>query len=76
MHAVTGTDSTGKLNNGKGPCAINCNNLNGDIYSFHEGGANVGFADGSVRFLSQSTSIATLAALVTKGGGEVLPSLD
>ena len=72
---VTGTDATGTTNIGTGPCAMNCNNQQ-DIYSFHTGGANVAFADGSVRFISQSISIATLAALVTKGGKEVIPNLD
>jgi prepilin-type N-terminal cleavage/methylation domain-containing protein/prepilin-type processing-associated H-X9-DG protein len=73
---VTGTDATGTTNNGKGTCAMNCNNLNGDIYSFHTGGANVAFCDGSVRFVQQSISITTLAAMVTKAGGEVIPPLD
>jgi prepilin-type processing-associated H-X9-DG protein len=50
---------------------MNCNNLQGDIYSFHTGGANIGFADGSVRFVRESISIVTLAALVTKGSGEI-----
>jgi prepilin-type processing-associated H-X9-DG protein len=54
-----------------GACAINCTNDN-EIYSFHSGGANVSFADGSVRFLSAGLSIQTLAALVTQGGEEVL----
>ena len=71
---VTGTSTDG-LNTtgtafGKGPCVMNCNNLQGDIYAFHPGGANVSFADGTVRFLAQSIDINTLAALVTKGGGE------
>jgi prepilin-type N-terminal cleavage/methylation domain-containing protein/prepilin-type processing-associated H-X9-DG protein len=69
---VTGTDATGTTNFGTGPCAMNCNNLQGDIYSFHTGGANIAFADGSVRFVNQSISIVTLAALVTKAGGEVI----
>jgi prepilin-type processing-associated H-X9-DG protein len=69
---VTGTDATGTTNFGTGPCAMNCNNLQGDIYSFHSGGANVGFADGSVHFVRDSISIVTLAALVTKSGGEVI----
>ena len=34
---VTGTDPTGM--NGTGACAVNCNNLSGDIYAFHTGGA-------------------------------------
>jgi prepilin-type processing-associated H-X9-DG protein len=53
---------------------MNCNNLQGDIYAFHTGGANICFADGSVRFISSSISISTLAAMVTKAGGEVIPA--
>lgn len=73
---VTGTDATGKLNIGTGPCAMNCNNLQGDIYAFHPGGANVGFADGSVKFVRQSVNIAVMAALVTAAGGEVVNPSD
>jgi prepilin-type N-terminal cleavage/methylation domain-containing protein/prepilin-type processing-associated H-X9-DG protein len=70
---VTGTDAAGTAASaGTGPCVMNCNNLQGDIYSFHTNGANIAFADGSVRFVNQSISIVTLAALVTKAGGEVI----
>jgi prepilin-type N-terminal cleavage/methylation domain-containing protein/prepilin-type processing-associated H-X9-DG protein len=72
---VTGTDATGMASIGTGPCAMNCNNQT-DIYSFHTGGANIAFADGSVRFVSQSVNITTLAALVTKAGGEIIPPLE
>lgn len=68
---VTGTDSTGAAST-SGTCAINCNNIQGDVYSFHSGGVNIGFADGSVRFVSSSTSITIVAELVTRGGGEVV----
>ena len=51
---------------------MNCDNQQGDIYSFHPGGANVLFADGSVRFVKSSINLNTLAALVTKAGGEVV----
>jgi prepilin-type processing-associated H-X9-DG protein len=51
-------------------CAINCNNSQG-VYGFHPGGANVAFGDGSVRFLSTATSVATLMAIVSRGSGEV-----
>ena len=69
---VTGTSADGLSSFASGPCGMNCNNQQGDIYSFHTGGANVVFADGSVRFLRESVSITTLAAIVTKGGGEIV----
>jgi prepilin-type N-terminal cleavage/methylation domain-containing protein/prepilin-type processing-associated H-X9-DG protein len=69
---LTGTSTDGKSQFGTGPCAMNCNNLQGDIYAFHPGGANICFADGSVRFVRQSIAIGVLASLVTKGGGEVV----
>jgi prepilin-type N-terminal cleavage/methylation domain-containing protein/prepilin-type processing-associated H-X9-DG protein len=40
--------------------------------SFHTGGANFSFADGSVRFLSSSTDLVTLQKLSTRNGGEVV----
>jgi prepilin-type N-terminal cleavage/methylation domain-containing protein/prepilin-type processing-associated H-X9-DG protein len=52
-------------------CAVNCSNQFG-VYSFHPSGANVAYSDGSIRMLSQSTSPATLAALVTRAGGEII----
>jgi prepilin-type N-terminal cleavage/methylation domain-containing protein/prepilin-type processing-associated H-X9-DG protein len=58
-----------------GPCAINCTN-DGELYSFHPGGANAVFADGSVHFLKAGMSIRVLAALVTRAGGEILPAGD
>jgi prepilin-type processing-associated H-X9-DG protein len=53
-------------------CAINCNNSQG-VFGFHPSGANVAMADGSVRHLSTSTSVAVLMSLVTRDGGEVIP---
>jgi prepilin-type processing-associated H-X9-DG protein/prepilin-type N-terminal cleavage/methylation domain-containing protein len=41
------------------------------LYSFHDGGANFLFADGSVRFLSYSAAT-VLPALATRAGGEVV----
>jgi len=52
-----------------GSCAINCTNLK-EVYSFHLGGANLLFADGSVRFFGSDTPIQTLAALVTRAGDD------
>jgi len=44
------------------------------LSSFHPGGGNVAFADGSVRFLKNSTSMQTVWALGSRGNGEVLSS--
>ncbi len=54
--------------------SINESNANG-IYSFHATGANVGLADSSVRFLSESMNQDTLNAMLTRSFGEVV-SLD
>ncbi len=63
-----GTDSD--TSSAGGECMVNCNNYQA-IYGFHQGGANVVLADGSVRFLSASVSTPSVAALITKSGGEV-----
>ena len=54
---------------------MNCSN-DSEIYSFHSGGANVVFADGSVHFLRQSMNLCTLAALTTRAGGEIFNASD
>ncbi len=45
----------------------------GAMGSYHTNGVNIALADGSVRFLRDSTSQTTLMALCTRAGGEVLP---
>jgi hypothetical protein len=52
-----------------GPCAINCSNVEG-VYSFHPGGTQAVFGDGSVRFLREGVSTRLFARLVTRAGGE------
>jgi prepilin-type N-terminal cleavage/methylation domain-containing protein/prepilin-type processing-associated H-X9-DG protein len=47
---------------------------NDEIASFHPGGANLLFGDGSVRFIKDSVNPVTLRGLVTLNGGEVLSS--
>ena len=54
-----------------GPCMINATS-NNEIYSWHTGGANALFGDGSVHFLKDSTPAAIVIALVTRSGGEVV----
>ena len=58
-----------------GPCAVNCSN-NHEAYSFHPGGANAVFADGSVHFLQADLSLRVLARLVTRAGDEVVAAGD
>jgi prepilin-type N-terminal cleavage/methylation domain-containing protein/prepilin-type processing-associated H-X9-DG protein len=58
-----------------GTCPINCTNA-GEVYSFHAGGANAAFADGSVHFLRESINIRILARLITRAGGEVVSASD
>jgi prepilin-type N-terminal cleavage/methylation domain-containing protein/prepilin-type processing-associated H-X9-DG protein len=58
-----------------GTCAVNCTN-DREVYSFHTGGANVVFADGSVHFLRADIGIRVFAKLVTRDGGEVVSAGD
>lgn len=55
-----------------GACSMNCTNLQ-EIYSFHPGGANTLFGDGSVRFLKGSIDLTTLAWLITRNQNELIP---
>lgn len=42
--------------------------------SGHTGGAQMLWADGGVRFLTDTTPVATLQRMATRAGGEVLPN--
>ncbi len=54
-----------------GPCPINCTN-NNEAFSFHPGGVDAVFADGSVRLLAETIGTPIYASLITRGGGEVV----
>jgi prepilin-type N-terminal cleavage/methylation domain-containing protein/prepilin-type processing-associated H-X9-DG protein len=45
---------------------------NDELYSFHAGGVNCLFGDGSVKFIKDSINVKTLRGLVTLKGSEVL----
>jgi prepilin-type processing-associated H-X9-DG protein len=70
---LQGSTSDGTVQPGR--CALNCTN-DGEVYAFHTGGANAVFADGHVRFLTTGMSLRTLAALITRAGGEVVSDSD
>jgi prepilin-type N-terminal cleavage/methylation domain-containing protein/prepilin-type processing-associated H-X9-DG protein len=56
-----------------GTCMVNCTS-NNEIYSFHPGGANALFVDGSVHFIKDIATVQLVAALVTRAGGEIISS--
>jgi prepilin-type processing-associated H-X9-DG protein len=65
QHGMTDNGSAGTNNN---------TGVNIPFSSGHTGGANMLFADGSVRFMSNSTPLLTLQWLATRAGGETLPN--
>jgi prepilin-type processing-associated H-X9-DG protein len=48
---------------------MNCDNYKG-VYSFHSGGCNVVFGDGSVSFIKEDVDADTFISLITRGGGD------
>jgi prepilin-type N-terminal cleavage/methylation domain-containing protein len=74
LDGVTIDTSTNPISvRGIGNCVINCDNDN-ETYSFHTGGAQHVFTDGSVRFIKEAISPQTYAALITCAGGGLTPS--
>ena len=68
-YIVHGYTADGTTN--PGPCHTNCTN-NNEVYSFHAGGANHVFADGSVHFISASMDIRQFVKLVTRNGNDIV----
>jgi prepilin-type processing-associated H-X9-DG protein len=56
-------------------CQVNCNNQ-GEIYSFHSAGANICLGDGSVRFLTESITLANLQKMCARADGLVINAWD
>ncbi len=57
-----------------GSTAGNNAGANDELFSYHPGGVNCLFGDGSVRFIKDSISLVALRGLVTLSGGEVISS--
>jgi prepilin-type processing-associated H-X9-DG protein len=57
-----------------GNCLVNCTNFaSTNLYSFHEGGAHIALADGSVRFLSENVDMTTIFRLMAAQDGQLMP---
>ena len=73
LHYEIALDGSDRLTTGPGEglgtCAINCTNDN-EAYSFHPGGVNLLFGDGSTRFSASSTSERVYAAWSTRAAGD------
>ncbi len=60
-----------------GEMRINNSNEWGHLYySFHDGGSQFAFADGSVRFISDKTALWVLASLTTRASSEAISASD
>jgi prepilin-type N-terminal cleavage/methylation domain-containing protein/prepilin-type processing-associated H-X9-DG protein len=71
-HWLQGSLQDGSPGPNGGPCAINCTNRRGDgFHSFHPGGLHFLMADGSVQFVSEAAAPFSIAARITRQGGEV-----
>jgi prepilin-type N-terminal cleavage/methylation domain-containing protein len=66
---ISGYDPVAKTT--PGPVAVNGDNGQ-NVYSFHTHVAGGLFADGSVRYLKDTTTLDTLVALTTRSGGELI----
>ena len=58
-----------------GCMVVNGSNRN-EVYSFHRGGANILFGDGSVRFFKEGIAVGVVAATLTRARGEVVSNAD
>jgi prepilin-type N-terminal cleavage/methylation domain-containing protein/prepilin-type processing-associated H-X9-DG protein len=52
-----------------GTSVMNCDNYKG-VYSFHSGGCNICFGDGSVQFVKDDVAADTFVSLITRGAGD------
>jgi prepilin-type N-terminal cleavage/methylation domain-containing protein/prepilin-type processing-associated H-X9-DG protein len=68
--SLNGYTSTGVKG---GPNIMNADN-DSEVYSFHPGGCQFCFADGSAHFISENIDPLVYKALVTRAGGENIPA--
>jgi prepilin-type N-terminal cleavage/methylation domain-containing protein/prepilin-type processing-associated H-X9-DG protein len=56
-----------------GPCSMNCRNRE-QPFSFHQGGVNAAFIDGSVRFINETIAPDYVAGLITRDAEDRVPN--
>jgi prepilin-type N-terminal cleavage/methylation domain-containing protein/prepilin-type processing-associated H-X9-DG protein len=64
------TNNNGTVASNQGTCMINCIN-DSELYSFHTGGTNMLYGDGSVQFVSANIDVKALIALCTREWGDI-----
>ena len=73
INCTNGQD-IGVVNGGKTPWPYYNTEGTGEVFSFHTGGANALYGDGSVHFVNETIPMSVFAALVTRAQGEPVSS--
>ncbi len=68
---LAGSSPNGMRGVSWGTCLVNCTNDN-ELYSFHPGGINMLFADGSVHFIKESINKQVIVYLVCRADGSIV----
>ena len=71
LWAISAYEQFNQLHHQDGVPIVNADNMLG-LYSFHPGGAQTAFADGSVQFIRDTVDAGVMLALVSRDGGEVV----
>ncbi len=70
---LAGSSPNGLRGVSNGTCLVNCTSDN-ELYSFHPGGVNLLFADGSVHFIKESINPKVVVYLICRADGSVISS--
>ncbi len=68
---LAGSSPNGMRGVSWGTCLVNCTTDN-ELYSFHPGGVNLLFADGSVHFIKESIDKRIIVYLICRADGSII----
>lgn len=71
LNGIANKTSSSGVVTGQGRCTMNCNN-DSELYSFHTGGGNFLYGDGSVQFMSANTDMKIFVSVFTRDRGDVI----